>query len=251
MIALISDIHSNIAALSAVLDDIKARGITRIFFLGDLVGYGPDPLEVAQYLPTFERSIIGNHDEAVLYEIPPSFNPIARRASEWTRKMLDPAMHKQLMAFKTVKAKRELWERFLRLPRMFEHDGMLFFHDTPLEPGSSKYVRSVNDAQKVFKKYPACDVFFIGHSHLPRIFFGDDIIIPDPGRFYPFDQKMIVNVGSIGQPRDRDRRSCYVVLEKTGFRYFRIPYDVEASVKKILAIADLDNFLAQRLLLGK
>ncbi|RKY19762.1 MAG: metallophosphoesterase [Planctomycetota bacterium] len=251
MIAVLSDIHSNLPAIEAVLADVKARGITRIFFLGDLIGYGPDPFEVLAFLSLFELKVIGNHDETLLNGVPAGFNPVARRAAEWTVRQVHPDHHRNRLAFKALRLKRRALETFSRMPRQAVAEGMIFFHDTPLAPGSSDYVRDENDARRSFEMYPDFSVFFVGHSHLPRIFTADAVLVPRPGRFYPFDRKMIINVGSVGQPRDKDPRACYVILEEGGFRYIRVPYDVDAAARRILENPELDNFLAQRLLLGK
>ena len=250
MIAVLSDIHSNLTALKAVMKDISARGISRIFFLGDLVGYGPNPFEVLAFLDKFEISLRGNHDGAVLFDIPDNFNPVARRASEWTRTQVDPAYHKNPLAMRQLKAKRIAWRKLQLLPIAAELNGMKFFHDTPVAPGSSLYVRDIYDAQESFAAHPDCNTFFIGHSHWPRIFRENEILNPDTGRFFEFGVKQIINVGSVGQSRDKDPRACYVIIENGGFRFIRVPYDVNEPVRLILENPALDNFLAQRLLKG-
>jgi predicted phosphodiesterase len=250
MIAVISDVHANIEALEAVMQDIKRRNIERVFFLGDIVGYGPNPLEVLNYLKDFEYCLIGNHDAAVLYKVPENFNHIAKRAAEWTRRQIDPSMHKNPLAYKTARLKRESWDFLQSLKTVFTVHDLMFCHDTPASPGSSLYVRNGQDAETIFRTLPHFRAFFIGHSHIPRIHTRSESITPEPGRHYKFSDRMIFNVGSVGQPRDGDPRSCYVIIDD-GVRYIRVPYDNEKTAKKIIEVPELDSFLAKRILLGK
>jgi predicted phosphodiesterase len=250
MIAVISDLHSNIAALQAVLADIAARDIQRIFCLGDLVGYGPDPLDVVKTAMGFEFTIMGNHDRAILNGIPPNFNPIARRASEWTRNQIDPRRHTGIFNRALKRTKEDCWSFLESLPNEVELGTDLFLHDTPVEPGSSGYVYTTEEADLSFKRNPDFRRFFIGHSHIPMIFTASEIILPRHGRDYNLKVPHIVNVGSVGQPRDNDSRACYAIIND-GVTFIRVEYDVEATVQKILANPELDNFLARRLIMGK
>ncbi|MDZ7815658.1 MAG: metallophosphoesterase family protein [Planctomycetota bacterium] len=251
MIAIISDIHSNLEALQAVLDDIDARGVERIFCLGDLVGYGPDPLEVMSYAHRFEFCIRGNHDEAVIGETPDNFNPIAKNATNWTREQLNPAMHKNPFKLALLKKKKKAWEYLTEKMELKHAIGdSLFLHDTPVEPGSSKYFYSLDQLNTAFKKNSGFTRFFIGHSHLARIYTEDDIIEPEPGKEYPLRGRQVINVGSVGQPRDGDPRPSYAIVNES-IRFYRLRYDIDTTVEKILRTPALDNFLARRLLFGK
>ncbi|GAB4150379.1 MAG: metallophosphoesterase family protein [Planctomycetota bacterium] len=250
MIAVISDIHSNAVALRAVLDDIAARDIKRIICLGDLVGYGPEPLEVVKMAMDFEFTIKGNHDAAMLNGIPENFNPIARRASEWTRNQIDPMKHTGIFSRTLKRTKEQCWKFLESLPIEVEMGTDLFLHDTPVSPGSSGYVYNTEEAKLAFKRNPHFRRFFIGHSHIPMIFTSSDLILPKHGKKYDFKGQHIVNVGSVGQPRDNDPRSCYVIGDD-GITFIRVEYNVEETVQKILDNPELDNFLARRLLLGK
>ncbi len=249
-IAVVSDLHSNEMALRAVLHDIKARGIERVACLGDLVGYGPDPLFAVITAMGFEFTIMGNHDEAILYGIPDNFNPIARRASEWTRKELDPDQHNGLFKRAELKQKREAWAFLSNLPRSFDLGSDIFFHDTPLDPGSSRYVHALEDAQAAFAKYSGARRLFIGHSHLPMIFTPGKSLVPKRGKDYKFDSPALFNVGSVGQPRDGDPRASYAIVGE-GVTFMRVEYDMQETVRRILANPELDNFLARRLTTGK
>jgi diadenosine tetraphosphatase ApaH/serine/threonine PP2A family protein phosphatase len=237
-------------ALCAVLDDIKARGIEQVFCLGDLVGYGPDPLFVVTTAMGFDITIMGNHDMAVLDGIPANFNPIARRASEWTRKELDPNQHNGLFKRAALKSKKDAWSWLNALPLQVERGTDLFLHDTPIAPGSSHYVHALADAQASFRMHPSFMRFFIGHSHLPMIFTPEKSLVPKRGKEYKFDCPAIFNVGSVGQPRDGDPRASYAIVGE-GVTFMRVEYDVEETVRRILANPELDNFLARRLTTGK
>ena len=147
--------------------------------------------------------------------------------------------------------RKELWE-FLQTitPSRIIHQ-LLAAHDNPINPGDDKYVRSQAVARKAFDARPEIQAFFIGHSHHPRIFTYDEEVVPEPGRKYELhsDRRCIINVGSVGQPRDKDPRACYVLLEPDNFRFLRIPYDLERTMKKIYE-SELHNSLADRLKKG-
>ncbi len=252
MIAVISDIHANLEAFLAVYEHLRQRQVKRIFFLGDLIGYGPDPGKVIDYLKHFEFCLLGNHDLAVLKGAPKYFNKVAQRAVAWTRLQTSPYELK-FKAFRNKEYIRRLeaWKFLLSL-RPARRLGELFFvHDTPAAPGSCGYVRKMTDAQKVFAADAKVKAFFIGHSHIPRVFTESGMEKPEPGRKYLFkDGRSIVNVGSVGQPRDKDPRASYVILDEEGYRFFRVDYDVETTARKIRAIKDLDQVLADRLAKG-
>ncbi len=251
MIAILSDVHANLEALRAVYEDLQARSVKRVFFLGDLIGYGPNPVECLDFMRHFEFCLLGNHDRAVVKGIPNNFNKIATHAALWTRKRLDPeTMGAKFLRRGEYKRRQELWA-FLHTiqPSRVIHQ-IFAAHDNPINPGDDKYVRSQPVARKAFDTHPDVKAFFIGHSHHPRIFTYDREMIPEPGRRYPFDQRYIINVGSVGQPRDKDPRSCYVLLEPDSFRFLRVPYDIEATMKKIVQ-SELDNSLAERLQVGR
>jgi diadenosine tetraphosphatase ApaH/serine/threonine PP2A family protein phosphatase len=252
VIAVISDIHGNLEALMAVFEHLRQRQVKRIFFLGDLIGYGPDPGRVIDFLKHFEFCLLGNHDLAVLKGAPSYFNAPAQRAVAWTRSQVSPYELK----FKALRnaeyiRRLEAWKFLLSL-RPARRLGELFFvHDTPAAPGSCGYVRRMTDAQKVFAADPKVRAFFIGHSHIPKVFTEEGMANPEYGRKYVFrNARAIVNVGSVGQPRDKDPRACYVIIDEEGWRFFRVPYDVETTAGKIRAIKQLDSVLADRLAKG-
>lgn len=252
MIAILSDIHANIEALTAVYDDLTKRGIKRVFFLGDIVGYGPNPGEVLDFIKNFEFCLLGNHDQACLRGPPRAFNPSAQRAAWWTRSQVCPEEMSNALFHPTLYQRRkDQWEFLQGLKPMRTMGQMMFVHDTPSDPGSWRYVRSHEEADKGFKKNPKMRAFFMGHSHQPGIWTETGYIVPEPGRKFDFRKRVMVNVGSVGQPRDKDTRASYVMLEADGFRFFRVPYDLEKTQEKIRENPELDNQLADRLSKGE
>ncbi len=249
MIAVLSDVHANLEALRAVFTDMKTRNVQRIFFLGDIIGYGPNPGEVLEFMKHFEFCLMGNHDRAVLTGPPRNFNKIARQAVEWTRKQIHPSETPLGFLRPGERKKRMEYWRFLASLKPIRAVGdLVFVHDTPLAPGSDKYVRTMEDAREVFRRFPKVKGFFIGHSHVPMIFTEKTKFRPVPEVKYSFDTRVIVNVGSVGQPRDKDPRASYVILDD-GFRFFRVRYDIEEARKRIVS-AGLHKLLAERLSKG-
>ncbi len=249
MKAVISDIHSNIEALSAVLDDIKGRGIREIICLGDIIGYGPNPKECIDLAREFKLTILGNHDEAALWsEQTESFNPIAHSAVEWTRGVLEDARD----SFRNNKR----WGFLGELQRTFSEGSSLYVHGSPRRP-----VREYIFPEDIANNAKMSDVFaqidhicFIGHTHMPGVFTDDMTFKPPQEVFNKFQlnaAKTVVNVGSVGQPRDGDNRACYVVLDGAKVEWVRVQYDFEATMKKIYEVRELDNFLADRLAEGR
>jgi predicted phosphodiesterase len=252
LIAVISDIHANLEAFLAVFEHLRKRQVKRIFFLGDLIGYGPDPGKVIDYLKHFEFCLLGNHDLAVLKGAPKNFNKVAQRAVAWTRSQTSPYELK----FKALRNKEyirrlEAWKFLLSLRPARRLGELYFVHDTPAAPGSCGYVRKMADARKVFAADPKVKAFFIGHSHIPKVITEKGLEVPEYGRKYLFKTgRAIVNVGSVGQPRDKDPRASYVILDEEGYRFFRVEYDIETTAKKIRATNELAPVLADRLAKG-
>ena len=249
MIAVLSDVHANLEALRAVFGDMKTRDVQRIFFLGDIIGYGPNPVEVLEFMKHFEFCLMGNHDRAVLTGPPKSFNRVATEAVEWTRRQIHPSETPLGFLRPGERRKRmEYWKFLASLKPIRTVGDLVFVHDTPLAPGSDKYVRTVEDAREVFGRFPKVRGIFIGHSHVPVMLTEKEKIRPVPGKKYAFDSRVIVNVGAVGQPRDKDPRACYVIVDE-GFRFFRVSYDLKRTKKKVTA-AGLDRLLAERLAKG-
>ncbi len=231
-IAIISDIHANKEGLDAALAEIRKRGADEIVCLGDIVGYGASPNECVETVRSVtSRILLGNHDEAALYpEKAEYFNPYARIAVEWTYDELS-----------------EDHRNFLRgLPFSTEIGELLFVHSSPLEPSEWHYIITLADASDNFSFFqqPIC---FVGHSHVPEVFCTD-------GRSETVVRglKFIVNVGSVGQPRDGNPQLSFGMFDTDAWVYenVRLDYDVQTAASKIRK-AGLPKALADRLLVGR
>ncbi len=276
--ALISDVHANLEALEVVLDDIKQQGIKEIICLGDIIGYGPNPRECIDLVRSNCRlSLLGNHDQGALYD-PEGFNIGAERAIFWTREQLEnPADRGQNEA---------RWEFLGELPRTHRLGPFLFVHGSPRNP-LSEYVfpEDIYNHRKMERLFQLVERYcFQGHTHVPGIFTENfQFFAPEEidHEYTLGEGKVMVNVGSVGQPRDNDPRACYVVLddgqsetpasaasaneensEDTGeyeikpmstvrLTYRRLPYDFETTIRKIYDVSDLDPFLGDRLRQGR
>ncbi|MDA0835672.1 MAG: metallophosphoesterase family protein [Planctomycetota bacterium] len=248
MIAIISDIHGNLEALEAVLADIKQRDITTIYCLGDIVGYGPNPRECIDLVMDFPLCLLGNHDQGALFD-PEGFNAGAERAIFWTRKMLESGEPRK---------NEHRWEFLGELPRMKREGDYLYVHGSARNP-LNEYVfpEDIYNQRKMERIFALVDKYcFQGHTHIPGVFTENlNFVSPtEINEHYQLgEQKVLVNVGSVGQPRDGDNRSCYVILDqdKKTLQYIRVDYDFGKTSAKIYDIPDLDNFLGDRLKDGR
>ncbi len=227
--AIISDIHGNLQALEAVLEDIKRRGIKKIFCLGDIVGYGANPKECLDLIR--ERGITcvrGNHDEAVLKESYSTFNHFARISLIWTRRKL-----------------REDDFKFLEsLPLILEHEDFVMVHSSLINPADFDYLyeKDYENLNRNFSSLAQGKKLFIGHTHKPFHINAQE----NKGR-------EIINAGSIGQPRDGNPKASYVIYHRgvlrRGIEIVRVEYDVEEAATRIRQ-EGLPDFLASRLYVG-
>jgi len=248
-VAIISDVHANLEALDAVLADIDRQGIGTIYCLGDVVGYGPDPAAcLDRVIERCEFTVMGNHDHALLME-PTGFNTPAENAIFWSRRQLNGEADEQ--------ARRRQWEFLAQMPAFREMDSVLFVHGSPQRPMHDYLFpdeAELNMAHLVSVFDLFTHVCFVGHTHLPGVFTQTyEFLTPSQlGESYAIaNRKVIVNVGSVGQPRDLDPRACYVTLDGREVRWRRVPYDHKATMEKILATDVLDEFLANRLADGR
>lgn len=245
--ALISDVHSNLEALRVVLDDIRQQGITEIYCLGDVIGYGPNPRECLDHVRQCQVCILGNHDQAAMFD-PDGFNPVALRAVYWTREQLE-------QGGSAVQINHR-WDFLGELPRSRDEGTRLFVHGSPREP-TNEYVfpEDVYNQRKMQALFDRIQRYcFQGHTHIPGVFTasGDFLTPEDFGYEYPLpNDKLMVNVGSVGQPRDGDPRACYAILTDESVTFRRLEYDVDATVRKIYNEPDLDNMLGDRLREGR
>lgn len=253
MKAIISDIHSNLEALQAVLEDIDKQNIKEIYCLGDVVGYGPNPRECVDAVMKCKMVLLGNHDQGAMFD-PEGFNPPAERAIFWTRAQLETPGEKR-------EAREARWEFLAERPRSFKEDGFLFVHGSARNP-LNEYVfpEDIYNQRKMERIFALVERYcFQGHTHVPGIF--TEQLPDDLYQFHSPDEieyvhrldgrKTLCNVGSVGQPRDGDWRACYILLDGESIRYRRVEYDIDTTVKKIYAIPDLENFLGDRLRDGR
>jgi len=242
--AILSDIHANLEALGAVLADADAEGATALLGLGDLVGYGADPGPCVDRLAERGATLVaGNHEwgAAGLVDIE-WFNPAARAAILWTRDHLPSDASRYLGA----------------LPLATTVGDATLVHASPRSPEEWEYLTSAEDGFSVFGDFPT-RLCFIGHSHRPGVWsMGSSG--PDHAasfRAWPLrirleaGRRYVINVGSVGQPRDRDPRAAYAIwdVERREVEIRRVPYDHRAAAAKILA-AGLPRLLADRLARG-
>jgi predicted phosphodiesterase len=243
--AIFSDIHGNLDALEAVLADIKGQGIDEVYCLGDIVGYGPNPREcIDRVREHCTASLLGNHDQGALFD-PEGFNAGAERAIFWTRSVLE-----------TGEGSEERWEFLGDLPRVIKEPDHLFVHGSARNP-LNEYVfpEDIYNQRKMERIFSLVEKnCFQGHTHIPGVFTEDmNFLTPEEVDFeYQLvNQKHLVNVGSVGQPRNGVPHSSYVILDGDKVTFRRVEYDVDATANKIYAIPELDNFLGDRLRDGR
>ena len=246
--AILSDIHSNLEAFEVVLKDIESKQIDEILCLGDLIGYGPNPREVILKALNFARVLRGNHEDALLF-IATDFNKEASAAIDWTRE--------QLNAKEASKEENHaLWNFLGDLTDRHDVDGMVFVHGSPRVP-TREYVRAadVHDKEKMTEIFSMIErIGFCGHTHEPGIFTEDGkFLFPKLiNNQYVLDtRRTLVNVGSVGQPRDRDNRACYVIYDGERVTFHRLEYDFRKTMKKIAETPALPSYLAARLKDGR
>jgi len=248
--ALISDVHANLEALTAVLEHIRHQNVEEIWCLGDIIGYGPDPVGCLDtVMANCSLTILGNHDQAAIFD-PEGFNPIALNAIYWTREQLEKNIG-------GVEATHRRWDYLGELPRRHDEGAMLYVHGSPRDPTNEyvfpQHAYEEERMEPLFRRFES--TCFQGHTHLPGVFLEScRFLAPEhvEGVFKLSDEKAMINVGSVGQPRDEDPRACYVVLD-TGrqlVEFHRVEYDFQSTKRKIYAIPELDNMLGDRLEFG-
>jgi len=247
--ALISDIHANLEALTAVFADIRSQGVTQIYCLGDIVGYGPNPCEcLDQVISRCQVTILGNHDHAAMFD-PDGFNPVALQAVYWTREQLEGRNGSPAQI-------NRRWDFLGELPKSYNEGNFLFVHGSPRD-FTNEYVfpEDVYNQRKMDALFTRFERYcFQGHTHIPGIFTVDrEFLTPEDvtNQYRLGQERVMVNVGSVGQPRDNDPRACYVIIEDDVLTYRRVEYDVEATARKIYNTPDLDDMLGDRLRSGR
>jgi diadenosine tetraphosphatase ApaH/serine/threonine PP2A family protein phosphatase len=240
---LFSDVHSNLEAMTVVAQALKKEGVNETLCLGDLVGYYANPLEVLDLIQSMNcwKILMGNHDAACLGQTPLSrFNEPAAQAIRWTRERLTSRHY-----------------AFLSALRMREEIGDIdLVHASPHEPEEWHYLLNEEDLARNFRHFPG-KICFFGHVHKPfiaeqaspggevKILAETDIVLK-PGFRY------LVNVGSVGQPRDGNPQTAFALYDTDSahLQIRRLDYDFETTMKKTLD-AGLGDFLANRLKMGR
>ncbi|MBN1384153.1 MAG: metallophosphoesterase family protein [Elusimicrobia bacterium] len=214
--AIFSDIHSNIEALEAVLKELEKENIDKYICCGDIVGYGPDPNECIERVRNI-HTVAGNHDRAAIGQVDISkFNDRAKAAIQWTTSAIT-GENKNFLA---------------SLPKKIVGEDFTIVHGSPRDP-INEYLLDIfamSDNMEFF----TTKMCFVGHSHHPFIYNQNDGLTKvDDGQTAEITSKTIINVGSVGQPRDGDNRACFITLEDNRIKLFRIKYDIEAVQEKM------------------
>lgn len=247
-LAILSDIHGNLEALEAVLEDVQAQGISMIHCLGDIIGYGPNPLQCIDHALTFDACILGNHDQAALFD-PEGFSSGAQKAIFWTRQQLETGSSDSAATLKR-------WNFLAELSWMHRDNSIMYVHGSARNP-LNEYVfpEDVHNTAKMEKIFAQVEQYcFQGHTHIPGVFTEQMQFHAPPDLDHQYcleKEKVLINVGSVGQPRDGHSAASYVILEDKQVEFRRVEYDLEATIKKIQEIAELDNFLGSRLREGR
>ena len=245
-IAVLSDVHGNLEAFRACLDNARTRGAERIVLLGDLVGYGADPVAVLdlaiEEVAHGAIALLGNHDEAAVASGPNRMNDMAATAIAWTRNRITPA-HRAFIA---------------GLPLTVEEEGRLYVHAEASAPERWRYVTDAEAARRSMEATTA-HTTFCGHVHKPALYSMGDTgkltgFQPIAGAPVPLGRgrAWLAVAGAVGQPRDGDPSACYIMIDTVPLQatWLRVPYDVASAAEKIRA-AGLPIGLAERLFAGR
>ncbi len=225
--AIVADIHANLAAFMAVLVDIERRGeVEEMWCLGDVVGYGPDPHECVELLRQANHiCVVGNHDLAAVGRIDTSeFNPDAVAACEWTARQLTP---------------RDV-DYIKGLPLVIDKDDFTLVHGSPREP-IWEYVLSISGAKENFAYFKS-KFCLLAHTHVPLVFSYGGTGSCSFSQFSTNEElvlgndRLIINPGAVGQPRDGDPRASYAIYdsETNQIKLYRVTYDVATTQARMV-----------------
>ncbi len=244
-IALLADIHANLEALQACLRHSRGNGADRFVFLGDLLGYGADPVAfleiIAELTDQGALAVLGNHDEAALGGLIEQMGFHARDAIYWTRDQL-----------------RERDRHFLAgLPKLVRSGDMLFTHASPDRPDAWTYITGTRQALPAMQAGGATYTF-VGHVHQPTLYHAIDgtagVFHPVPGVSIPLSSRRqwLAIIGSVGQPRDGNNAAAYAIFDEQAraLTFYRVPYDYLSAARKIRS-AGYGEHLARRLEEGR
>ncbi|MEM7308620.1 MAG: metallophosphoesterase family protein [Planctomycetota bacterium] len=265
--AIVADLHGNRPALESALADARDRGVKRFVCLGDVVGYGAHPRHNLDWImrlcvPEPDGSKLGftpgellpgiclqgNHEYALL-NTAEDFNPKARAAIDWTREELNRGDDRE--------ANYDYWDFIGALSPSARDEAAMFAHGSPRDPVREYMLpRDIQDEAKMRANFELMDrkVCFVGHSHVPAVYYEDRRLYRPRDTEGPYDLgdvRCIVNVGSVGQPRDGDRRLSYGLFDGRNVTFVRVEYDVEEAQTDIRAVAELPDYLADRLGVGR
>lgn len=262
--AIISDIHGNIEALEAVVADIQTQNIQEVVCLGDIVGYGPDPIpcvdEIRKQCPW---TVCGNHDAALFMSVPVGFNPLAAKAIQWHKTRLKPVFFLNFAAKKRWRFLENLEMNKIILPNTRE--ATQYVHGSPRDY-LFEYIEETDVQDLMGPTQKMKEIFesqvqlcFVGHSHKPGIVTDNEFVWHKPDTMEQLswkvnrDVKTLVNIGSVGQPRDGNPNSCYVIYDTQDDRvtFRRVAYDVQKTKKKFVDHPYLHPRLGDRLEVGR
>ena len=241
-LALISDIHGNLEALEAVLHDIGKHQVNKVHCLGDVVGYGCDPAACLRLVESHcEIKLLGNHEYAVLGLLASgSLNQLARCSLDWTAEQMTDREFSMIADFELDTVCADCY----------------LVHGSPFEPEEWHYILSNPEAKKGFRYFDQRIAFF-GHTHVPMIYsqLPDGAIRSRAGHDFDPDDgetRYLVNIGSVGQPRDNDPRACYAIFDsdRRSVTYRRVTYDIKKAQAK-MAEAKMPQMLIERLEAGR
>ena len=240
-IAILSDIHSNMPALEAVDRSLNDHGVDKVYFAGDVVGYGPDPNECTDWVrDRAEIAVAGNHDFAAIGLVDPeTFNHNAREAIVWNSDRLEDWASEYLHT----------------LPMVEVAGGITVVHASPRSPELWEYIFTLWDAEVNFSHFNGA-FCFVGHSHQPAIVARDTegAVTVIPGESFTAEEghRYLINVGSVGQPRDGNPAACFGILDTERFEFalVRAEYDVD-TIRDRMYREGLPHPLADRLLEGR
>ncbi|MHC5068440.1 MAG: metallophosphoesterase family protein [Planctomycetota bacterium] len=255
MIAIVSDIHGNLEALTAVLQRCDELGVTDILCLGDIIGYGPDPIAVTKLaIQRFRVSLMGNH-EAALITGEHRFNPYATQAIDWTREQLRQASTRGLTSLFGKGDGTDLLSWYGKLKPFHLEGRRLLVHGSIYDPVHDYVDEPENpiEAERMIatldRDFAGFELCFAGHNHTPFVATKLGTLFPHDGHssfVIPEGHRAYICVGSVGQPRDWDWRASFATLDGDRITYHRLEYDIKTTQQKILD-AGLHHFLAERL----
>lgn len=256
--AILSDIHGNLIALKAALADCAEQKVDEIVCLGDICGYGPDPIPCIDIIRSSCKWVLcGNHDAALFMSVPIGFNKLARDAIEWQRDLLMPHWY-------SFSRKQRRWEWLQNLPASRAEGDILFVHASPKDP-LLEYVEEGDFADMGFgPSQKAVEIFerierlsFCGHSHRPGVVTQEyhwfkPTDLPDLTHKLQTGGKTLVNIGSVGQPRDNNPQGCYVIHDNQAetITFRRVSYDIPQAQERFKAVPQLNERLWKRLETG-